>query len=140
MIQKHVLVAERVRRPPSTGWSWMDRRFVREYVSHLSREAALLYFFLAAVSDRQGLSFYSDASTAALLRMPLETLVRARDELVQYDLIAYQPPLSQVLSMPSSRLRRRVEPGQGLLRIGELLQLRTPSPASSVAPKPRSLP
>jgi hypothetical protein len=71
MIQKRVLVARRVRRPPSTGWSWTDRRFVRDQASLLSREAMLLYFFLAAVCDGQGVSFYGDAATAALLRMPL---------------------------------------------------------------------
>ena len=59
-IQKRILVADRLRRPPATGWSWMDRRFLREHGDHLSREAMLLYFFLAAVADRHGLSFYSD--------------------------------------------------------------------------------
>jgi len=45
-IQKRVLVADRLRRPPATGWSWVDRRFLREHGDHLSREAMLLYFFL----------------------------------------------------------------------------------------------
>ncbi len=30
MIQKRILVGERLRRPPATGWSWVDRRFLRE--------------------------------------------------------------------------------------------------------------
>src|SRR5262249_44921860 len=46
MIQKRVLVPSRLRRPPATGWSWVDRRFVREHAEGLSREAMLLYFFL----------------------------------------------------------------------------------------------
>ena len=50
MIQKRVLVPSRLRRPPATGWSWVDRRFLREYAERLSREAVLLYFF----SDRRG--------------------------------------------------------------------------------------
>jgi len=68
MIQKQLLVPDRVRRPPREGWSWIDRRFLKQHASRLSHEAILLYFFLAAVSDRNGLSFYSDTSTA--LRLP----------------------------------------------------------------------
>jgi hypothetical protein len=56
MPPKPILVAARLRRPPATGWSWVDRRFVREHMADLSREAVLLYFFLAAVADKHGLS------------------------------------------------------------------------------------
>ena len=52
MPQTPILVPARLRRPPKTGWSWVDRRFVREHAERLSREAMLLYFFLAAVADR----------------------------------------------------------------------------------------
>ena len=55
MPPKPILVAARLRRPPATGWSWVDRRFVREHMADLSREAVLLYFFLAAVADKHGL-------------------------------------------------------------------------------------
>ena len=51
MIEKPILVAERLRRPPATGWSWVDRRFLREHGDYLSRQAILLYLFLAAVAD-----------------------------------------------------------------------------------------
>ena len=64
MSQKPILVPARLRRPPATGWSWMDRRFVFEHMAHLSREAVLLYFFLAAVADKHGLSFYADSTLA----------------------------------------------------------------------------
>ena len=65
MIHKQILVPDRVRRPPTEGWSWIDRRFLREHAPRLSHEAIVLYFFLAAVSDKDGLSFYGDASIAA---------------------------------------------------------------------------
>ena len=64
-----ILVPARLRRPPATGWSWLDRRFVREHAAHLSRDAVLLYFFLCTVADKHGLSFYGDGTLAALLRM-----------------------------------------------------------------------
>jgi len=55
--------------PPADGWSWIDRRFVREHAPRLSHEAILLYFFLAAVSDQNGLSFYREATIAVRLRI-----------------------------------------------------------------------
>ena len=64
MTRKPILVPSRLRRPPATGWSWVDRRFVREHMAYLSREAVLLYFFLSAVADKHGLSFYSDGTLA----------------------------------------------------------------------------
>ena len=106
MIEKHLLVADRVRRPPREGFSWVDRRFLRDFASRLSGEAVFLYFFLAAVSDKQGLSFYSDATIAVRLRMREEAVVAARDELVVHDLVAHQAPLTQVLSLPKLRVAR----------------------------------
>lgn len=133
MIQKRILVPERLRRPPGSGWSWIDRRFVREHAERLSREAVLLYFFLAAVGDRHGLSFYGDGALASLLRLTPPTLAGARDELLEHDLIAYEPPLTQVLSLPlGDRRRRRYEPGQGLLQLADVFrQVADTSPAGT---------
>jgi hypothetical protein len=121
-IQKHILVAERLRRPPATGWSWVDRRFLRENGDHLSREAMLLYFFLAAVADRHGLSFYSDHTLTSRLRLSPQVLEKARQELLDRDLIAYQLPLVQVLSLPTPGVSRRPEPGQGLVLLGDVFR------------------
>src|SRR5437660_4793863 len=106
MIQKRLLVPERLRRPPPTGWSWLDRRFLREHSDYLSREAVLLYLFLAAVADRHGLSFYSDHTLTSRLRLSQPVLERAREELLDRDLIAHQLPLIQVLSLPSPGISR----------------------------------
>jgi hypothetical protein len=117
MIPKHLLVPDRVRRPPREGFSWIDRRFLRDYAVRLSGDAILLYFFLAAVSDKDGLSFYSDASIAVRLRMREPTVASARDELLTLDLIAFQAPLTQVLSLPQGRIQRA-----GLHALGELVR------------------
>ena len=122
MIPKRILLPDRLRRPPATGWSWMDGRFVREHMDHLSREAVLLYFFLCAVGDQYGLSFYGDGTLAARLRMSLPSVLQARDELLAYDLIAHDPPLTQVLALPPRCQRRRSEPGGGLMPLGEILR------------------
>ena len=131
MIHKRILVPERLRRPPATGWSWLDRRFLREHAERLSREAELLYLFLSAVADKHGLSFYGDSTLAARLRLPLAAVLQARDELLARDLIAYQAPLLQVLSLPENALRRQAQPGQGLMHLGEFLRQATVAPSSS---------
>jgi hypothetical protein len=95
MIHKHLLVTDRVRRPPPEGFSWVDRRFLRDFAAQLSGDAVFLYFFLAAVSDRQGLSFYNDATLAVRLRMREEAVVAARDELVTYDRLCDDGPHPQ---------------------------------------------
>jgi len=112
MIKKRILVRDRVRRPPQTGWSWIDRRFVRERADHHSRDALLLYFFLCAVADQNGVSYYSDITLAARLRLSGTALEQAREELLSRDLIAYQPPLTQVLSLPVLDQRRQTSPSQ----------------------------
>jgi hypothetical protein len=121
-IQKHILVAQRLRRPPATGWSWVDRRFLREHGDYLSREAVLLYLFLAAVADRHGLSFYSDHTLTSRLHLSPQALEQARQELLDRDLIACQLPLVQVLSLPAPVVSRRAEPGQGLMLLGDVFR------------------
>jgi hypothetical protein len=122
MTPKPIPLPARLRRPPSTGWSWVDRRFVREHAAHLSRDAVLLYFFLSAVADKHGLSFYGDGTLAALLRMNLSALLQARDELLARDLIAHEVRFTQVLSLPPAGQHRRREPGRGLMQLGDILR------------------
>lgn len=137
MIPKRILVAQRLRCPPTTGWSWVDRRFLREHGDYLSREALLLYFFFAAVADRHGLSFYSDHTLGSRLQLSPQALERARQELLDRDLIAHQLPLVQVLSLPAATISRRAEAGQGLIRLGELFSqigVAVPSEPGRAAP------
>jgi hypothetical protein len=117
-----ILVPARIRRPPATGWSWVDRRFLREHAAYLSRDAVLLYFFLSAVADKHGLSFYGDGTAAALLRMTVPALVEARHELVARDLIAHEVRFTQVLSLPPPSQPRQCELGQGPTQLGEVLR------------------
>ena len=121
-IRKKPIVKERVRRPPKAGWSWIDRRFLREYAELLEPDALVLYFFLAAVSDKEGLSYYSDAGISRQLRISESSVAKARDELEFHELIAYQAPLYQVLSLPSCR-KSRIPRGQSSpMLIGEIMR------------------
>lgn len=106
-ITKRILITDRVRRPPEDGFSWIDRRFLREFAVRLSGDAVFLYFFLTAVSDKHGLSYYSEATLALRLRTSEAAILQAREELITYDLVAYQAPLTQVLSLPKTPLERR---------------------------------
>ncbi len=105
--RKRILLPQRLRRPPAEGWSWIDRRFLREHADALSRDAVLLYLFLAAVSDRHGLSYYGDSAVSARLRLQTASVAGAREELLRHDLIAYEAPLYQLLSIPRSELRSK---------------------------------
>jgi hypothetical protein len=122
MPQAPILVPARLRRPPQTGWSWVDRRFLREHAAHLSRDAVLLYFFLCAAADKHGLSFYGDGTISALVRISLPALMAARDELLARDLIAHETRYTQVLTLPPLGQRRRHEPGDGLMQLGDILR------------------
>ena len=119
MIHKQILVSDRVRRPPTDGWSWIDRRFLREHAPRLSHEAIVLYFFLAAVSDKDGLSFYGDASIAVRLRMEETTVVAGATNWWRRTWWPTGPPLAQVLALPAATIQRR---GGGLAAFGEILR------------------
>jgi hypothetical protein len=57
MIQKRILVPNRVRHIDG-GFSFIPHRFLTDgFLSSLSQREILLYLFLALVSDRHGLSF-----------------------------------------------------------------------------------
>src|SRR5947209_18523772 len=87
------------RRSIHGSFSWIDHRFLRQgFDQGLTRLEKLLYFVLVAVSNQEGVSFYSDRRLGEFLdiRYPHE-LVGARRELVARDLIAYAEGIYQVL-------------------------------------------
>jgi hypothetical protein len=100
MTIKRLLCPDRVRKIEGS-FSWIDHRFVTGgFLRDLSTLEILLYLFLVAVSDRNGLSFYHDDRIATLLRIDLPALGKARESLIRRSLIAYESPLYQVLSLP----------------------------------------
>lgn len=120
-IHKRLLDPDRVRRPPREGFSWIDRRFLREHAPALDRDAILLYFFLAAVADKDGLSFYSEATTAARLRLDEKAVAAAREALLYRGLIAHEPPLTQVVAIPERR-RTAARDCAGAELVGDILR------------------
>ena len=119
MVHKRLLRPQRRRRTPKQ-FSWVDHRLVRERrLEPCSAEAWALYLFLVTVGDAKGLSYYSDASLTARLPLDRERLARARDELIGADLIAFEPPLYQVLSLDPGATSAR---GPGPRSLAQILQ------------------
>jgi hypothetical protein len=100
MFCKKILDQDRVRKIEGS-FSWIDHRFITGgFLQELSTIEILLYLFLVAVSDRNGISFYHDDRICSILKIPLTSLGEAREGLILRSLIAYEPPLYQVLSLP----------------------------------------
>ena len=129
MVEKRLLCPHRRRRTPAQ-FSWLDHRLVRERrLERCPVEAWALYLFLVTVGDAQGLSYYSDASVTARVPLDRHELHRARHALIDAGLIAFEPPLYQVLSLdldtPATPAPRR---SSAPLRLSEVLQqLRKPT-------------
>jgi hypothetical protein len=98
-MKKHLIRPDRLRQVP-TGFNWVDHRLVRQnYLDHCDCVDLALYLFLITVSDVQGLSYYSDQAICRRLRIDAAALTAARGHLQKAELIAYQKPLYQVLSL-----------------------------------------
>jgi hypothetical protein len=101
-IAKRVLHPERRRQIPE-HFSWIDHRLVREhFIEQAEVGAWALYLFLVADADADGLSYYADASLSRRLGLDPRRLDRARRDLIGLGLIAFEPPLYQVLSLPAA--------------------------------------
>ena len=105
-IAKQVLRAERLRQVPEQ-FSWIDQALVQcGFIDRCDARAAALYLFLVTVADAQGLSYYGSATLARRLHLSAAEFGAARQQLIELDLIAYQAPLYQVLSLSRGAPRR----------------------------------
>ena len=92
---------ERVRRIGPDGFAFVPNRFLRDGLfAALGPAERELYFLLVLAGDRNGVSWYHYDSLCSLLQMELETYLRARNALIERDLIAYDGTRFQVLSLP----------------------------------------
>jgi hypothetical protein len=100
---KQIIRPDRLRQVPRQ-FNWIDNRLVGDrHIRRCGHADWTLYLFLVTVGDYQGLSYYSDRSIQKLLNMGQETLETARINLTQADLIAFEHPLYQVLSLVAPR-------------------------------------
>jgi len=119
MIKKKIIDKERVRRIDG-GFAFIPHRFLTGgFVSDLTPDQLVLYFFLVLAGDRFGLSFYSYDKICSLLEMSLDQFVDARCALIKKDLIAFDGTVFQVLALPEASPqaeRQRSHPLQQLAR------------------------
>ena len=114
MIVKSPILKQRVRKIPNS-FSWVDHRLVRHrYIESCTYEQSALYLFLVCVSDEKGLSYYADKSIMKKLDMDIQTLKETRSGLIKNNLIAWQQPIYQVLSL---------EPMVNTRRSGQMMSL-----------------
>ena len=112
MIEKRILCPDRVRKIGGS-FAFVEHRFLRDgfWVS-LTRDELLLYFLLVMAADRTGVSYYGYEKLCRLLSIAADDTIAARNALIDKDLIAFEAPLFQVLSLPAKPQRT----SQGTLR------------------------
>jgi hypothetical protein len=100
MIRKKILVPDRIRQNEGS-FGFIPHRFLTDgFLAALSKHELLLYLFLVVAADRYGLSFYSCNSICSQLTLTVDQYLKARDGLVDKDLIAFDGTIFQVLSLP----------------------------------------
>lgn len=121
-----VLVPERLRRVPRS-FAWIDHRLRSGgFLVSMTAEEMALYLFLALAADRQGLSCWRLDRMERELPFDTGALQRARDRLVEKDLVAFRPwggkgidGSYQVLSVPE--VKAAVVRTGGVASLGEVL-------------------
>jgi hypothetical protein len=129
MLSKKIINPHRVRRIEG-GFSFIPHRFLTDgFLASLEQKEILLYFFLVLVSDRYGLSFYSDDAICSLLQLPLDDYMAARCGLMDKDLIDFDGTMYQVLALPpkplqavSRRLSKNLDRRQYRHQVRNLIQ------------------
>ena len=97
------LVPERVRSIGARGFAFVPNRFLLDgFFAALDPDELRLYFLLVLAGDRNGVSFYHYDSLCSLLQMPVEMYLRARNALIDKDLIAFDGTRFQVVELPVS--------------------------------------
>lgn len=83
------------------GFGWIEHRFIRQgYIRSLSGPEIVLYFFLAVVADRNGISFYGSDTVMTLLQLNEADYFQALAGLEAKDHICRQGNTIQLLSLP----------------------------------------
>lgn len=104
-IETRPLEPDRVRKITGS-FAFIEHRFLHDgFWGSLDHHQLLLYLFLIIVADRNGLSYYSYDKICTLLRITVDQYILARNALIDYDMIAFDGYLFQVLSLPAAVTR-----------------------------------
>jgi len=97
MPEREPVLPDRVRTLPR-HFAWLDHR-LRDRLAALTPAEIALLFFLHLVADRNGCSFWADATIAKKLGLKEGDVIEARYGLLAKGLIAYRYPLFQLLPL-----------------------------------------
>lgn len=122
MSRKRPIYPDRIRKITGS-FSWIEHHFVGGgFLRALSPAELLLYYFLVTVGDKNGVSFYGYDTICDLLKMELDSYIRARDGLIGRDMIACQGGVLQVLPLPERCKALKRQPEAGLHSLGTILR------------------
>ena len=100
-IDRKPIVPGRVRSIGGQSFAFIPHRFLRDgFFATLSQDELLLYLFLALAADRHGISFYHYDRICSLLMLSIDDYIRARNGLIDKDLVAFDGTRFQLLSLP----------------------------------------
>lgn len=100
------MIAAHERRRAARSYSIVDHELLHGgYLRRLSHQAMALYLFLVVVGNREGRSFYGEATIAGILRFTAAELRHSIQELAGSGLVEYRRPYFHVKNLA---VRRRV--------------------------------
>lgn len=86
-------------------FAWLPCRLLAsDLLRAMSTPSKLLYLHLALAADRRGLSFWGDRRIQHLFGLEADELDRARQQLMDLDLLAFDGLTYQLLSLPDGSL------------------------------------
>ena len=101
LVRRAPILPQRVRSISGQSFAFLPHRFLRDgFFASLAPDELRLYVVLVLAADRYGLSFYHYDSLCSLLELPLDSYLRARNALIDKDLIAFDGTRFQVLALP----------------------------------------
>jgi len=104
-MEKRILRSDRIRHP-NGRFSFIPHRFlVGGFLKSLSLNELSLYLFLTLASDKNGVSYYGQKSICSHLHLQKDDYLKARNGLVQRDLIAFDGVFFQVLKLPEKPIK-----------------------------------
>ena len=127
MIRKKLLAPDRIRQNEGS-FGFIPHRFLTDgFLAALSQHELLLYLFLIVAADRYGLSFYGCNSICSQLSLTVDEYLKARNGLIDKDLIVCDGTIFQVLSLPAPfnadwRQEPRSMRGKGPVSIAQVFQ------------------
>jgi len=129
-VDRSPLRPDRIRQT-ERGFAFIPNRFLHEgFFSSLSHAERSLYLFLVLAGDRNGISFYAYDRICSTIGLIPDEYLKARDSLIDKDLIALDGSRFQVLSLPSKPIahprapapRRQESADRAPVTIGHLLR------------------